>query len=417
MSETNLIVVDWTSSVLEVGVFARNLRGYELRSHFTTPTRTGLRQRPWGKISYLLGADAVGQQEDKNTIIFRNPGRELPRIEDVDLQTELLKSFWQGLHEFLIRREVLAAEQVAPVYVIPPLRFPLPLLEKLRSCASETPLQLRGTTTAAAALVMGILGLPEFVADLNQMAGSEQTTAGCFVAREESIEAVCFNYQSVGPSHHRIIIRDFFQTTLDELSPRLSDSDCFDSLDVLLLVEDPELSDSARDQVKTSLGQIAGATERRQRQLPTATSLKLMGGAEVARFAAGRATEPSQYELSHLCNLGVQINRSRFYPLIGKERLRSCKFPTSSSQSFNLVGEPTGALRLNFCFGYSTRIAEAIPLGHMVLSESELTALADDSFLSASIRLDRHGSGEFFLGVMPENRILRQQPFMMPGLA
>ncbi len=63
-------------------------------------------------------------------------------------------------------------------------------------------------------------------------------------------------------------------------------------------------------------------------------------------------------------------------------------------------------------------MADATPLGHIILWQSDLTELSATNALTAAIRLDAPGggSGEFLLGLMPENRILRRQSFTLPGL-
>jgi hypothetical protein len=410
VSESVLIVVDWTGSILEIGVFARSVHGCELRSSFTLPTRIALRQNRQGEISYSFAADQVGEDDHEHTIVFEHPGRQLPNIEDVDLQTELLRSLWQGLQHSMTSAGALRPGEVASVYLIPPLRFTLPLFEQLRRCAAETPLRLCSVITPATALVMGALGLETFVEDLTRIVGSDEIAAGCFVLSEDFIEAVCFEYRASGPQHQSIRIVDYFQVTSGELARRLQESDSSD-LNFLLVVEDSEGADSAN----ALLQQLTRAGELQYLHRSSRLSLRLMGCAEVAKFAAGWSAKPDQYEISHLYNLGIQINQSRFQPLITREQLRSGKFPTANSQSFRLSRKPANGLRLNFCSGYSTAMAESTSLGRVMLPE--LDAITVDTFLAASIKLDTLGSGEFFLGLMPENRILRQQSFMLPGLA
>jgi len=414
--ESSLIAVDWSSSVLELGVFSRSLRGYELRSSFTLPTGMALRPGAQGEITCLFGADVVDEEDNEHTILFRHPGRELPWIEDTELQTELLKNFWQVLHHYLIAKGSLSEGEVASVYLIPPPQFPQSVLEKLRICAGETPLRLQSTTTSAMALVMGAMRLDAFVEDLTNVAGSDEIRAGCFVLKDEFIEGVCFDYKTPGPHYHNIVIRDHFQVTSDKLSARLSDFDC-PQLNVLLVVENSECSDSMKARIIASLQQVAGAAQCERLPWSSDVSLKLKGCAELASFATGQFTSPGQHEISHVYNLGVQINQSRFYPLIARELSKSGQFPATSSQSFRLSRRPVHSLRLNFCGGYSTSIAESISLGRVVLSESELDGITGNTYLAASIRLDTPGAGEFFLGLMPENRILRRQSFMLPGLA
>src|SRR5205085_6768670 len=100
---------------------------------------------------------------------------------------------------------------------------PLPLLENFRaSCAGERPLKLIGCAHEAAALVLGFLRTAG-----GQLAASatESAITICLVVAcdEQTIDVVCFDYARPTPMRHRILIRDFFQTTCAELSTRLHD--------------------------------------------------------------------------------------------------------------------------------------------------------------------------------------------------
>ncbi|MEK6280186.1 MAG: hypothetical protein AABN95_07500 [Acidobacteriota bacterium] len=416
MRERGLIVVDWTNSAARVAVIVLSLRGFELRSEFTIPTRTAVRHEHSGTIRNLVGADAVGIQQDESTIVFEQPGRALPIIEDPDLQTELLKGFWHTLHQALAQKGIIGEGQAAAVYVIPPLRFPPSLLESFRAvCANETPLLLGGFTNAAAALVLGCLRL-DAANEVLAKHGSEQITVCLAVASNSTVDIACFDYALAEPKQHIILIRDFFQTTGEDLSSRLHDCDWLGAFTLLLLIEDPGLTDLAKARITVPLEAIADRVQIRLWQSSAASRLKLSGCAQIARFVGG-ATDGEQYELTHACNLGVQIDGSRFHPIVSKESWsRFVEFPNYSAQPFILSSEPASALRLNFCCGYSTRVADATPLGYAVLSHSDLGAVKKATSLTAAIRLDTRGSGEFLLGLMPENRVLRRQPFVLPGL-
>src|SRR5207237_10515288 len=91
-------------------------------------------------------------------LIFEQPARELPRMEEAELQTLLLEGFWRAVAQSLIARGLLRADEQATGYVVPTHRFPLPLLESFRaSCAGARPVKLIGCAHEAAALVLGFL--------------------------------------------------------------------------------------------------------------------------------------------------------------------------------------------------------------------------------------------------------------------
>jgi hypothetical protein len=185
---------------------------------------------------------------------------------------------------------------------------------------------------------------------------------------------------------------------------------------LLVIVEDPELPASAQAALNVPLQAIAAGITPQHHQLRSASQLKLRGAAHIAFCAAGRAPDEQQYDVAHACHVGVQIDQQHFQPIITKDAwIQLTEFPYLAAQAFRLRGQPGNALRLNLYCGYSTSVADATPLGHTILWQEDLAQLGGAA-LTAAIRLDAPSSGEFLLGLMPENRALRRQQFTLPGL-
>jgi len=129
MRGRRLVVVDWTRSAARVGVFAESLRGWQLASELHLPARLVVRLEQSDGLRVLAGDEAAGAREDASALVFEQPVRDLPRMEEVELQTLLLSGFWRALAESLVADGQLRAGEQAAGYVVASHRFPLPLLE------------------------------------------------------------------------------------------------------------------------------------------------------------------------------------------------------------------------------------------------------------------------------------------------
>src|SRR5437868_1428838 len=113
-----LVVVDWTRNAARVGVFAESLRGWQLASELNMPARLVVRLEQADGLRILAGEAATAAREDASTLIFEQPVRDLPRMEETELQTLLLNGFWRGLAESLVARGLLRADEQAAGYVV-----------------------------------------------------------------------------------------------------------------------------------------------------------------------------------------------------------------------------------------------------------------------------------------------------------
>ncbi len=414
-----MVVVDWTQGAALVGVFSESARGWQLEAELHMPSRLVVRHEQADGLRVLGGEEATEAREDESTLIFEHPARDLPRMEEAELQTLLMVGFWRALAQGMVTRGLLRAGEQAAGYVVPPHRFPLPLLESFRaSCAGERPLKLVGIAHEAAALVLGFLRSEAFRLEESAMQSTAPVTICLVVAcHEQTIDVMCFDYARATPTRHCVLIRDFFQTTYAELSTRLRDCDWLGTFSQLVIVEDPMLPASTQSAFNVPLQAITDGVTLQRHQMPAASQLKLSGGAHIALCAAGLAPDEQEYDVAHACHIGLQIDQQNFQPVVTKDAwAQLTEFPHLAAQAFRLRGSPGNALRLNFYSGYSTRVADAVPLGHAMLWQEDLAQLTGATALTAAVRLDAPGSGEFILGLMPENRALRRQPFTLPGL-
>jgi hypothetical protein len=412
--------VDWTRGAARVGLFAESLRGWQLESELRLPARLVVRlEQPEG-LRVLAGDEASDAREDAATLIFENPVRDLPHMDDTEFQTTLLRGFWRALTKRLSEGGLLRAGEQVAGYVLPPANSPLPMLENFRaSCAGERPLRLAGSVHEAAALVLGFLRSEAFRLDESRVLSAEPLSICLVVACDErTVDVACFDYALPKPKSHSILIRDFFQTTCAELSTRLGDCDWLGSSSLIFSIEDTAAPSSMQSALDASLHAVtSGGLTLQGRQMREAPQLKLKGGAHIALCAAGRAPDDQEYDVAHACHIGLQIDQQHFHPVVNKDAWAHLKeFPHLSAQAYRMRGLPGNAVRLNLYSGYSTRVAEAVPLGHTMLWREDLAQLTGSAALTAAVRLDAPCRGEFLLGLMPENRTLRRQQFTLPGL-
>jgi hypothetical protein len=418
MNSEQIVIVDWTRSAARVGVFVETSRSWQLESEVNLPSRLVVSQKQGQAPIMVAGAQALEARADQDTLIFEELARELPSLEDEELQTLLLAGFWREVEQSLVEGGQLRADTQAVGYAVLPHRFSQPLLERFRaSCARERPLKFCASVHEAAALVIGFLRSEAFQLDEDAMPDDAPVII-CFVlaADEQTIDVACFDYTRANRALHRIVIRDFFQTTCSELSTRLRECDWLGVFSLLVIVEDSGLSASAQAVINVPLQAIAAGLTTQRHQLSNASQLKLNGAAHIAFCSAGRARDEQEYDVAHACHVGVQINQTHFQPVISKEEwAQLAEFPHLAAQAFRLSGSPGNALRLNFYSGYSTSVADAVPLGHTMLWQEDLAQLGGAA-LTAAVRLDAPSSGEFLLGLMPANREVRRQRFTLPGL-
>lgn len=420
MTGGRLVIADWTGGAARVGVFAHGARGWRPEPPFVVPARIAVGLEREGGPRVLAGAEAGGVQEDADTLLFEHPVRDLPLMEDAELQDLLLKGFWGAVSRGLAERGLLRLGEETAGYVVTPHRFPQPLLTSfIAGCAGERPLRLAGCVQEAAALALGFLRSDDF-----RREGGAALTGGactvCLVAAgdEQTVDVVCFDYAREATGIHRVLIRDFFRTACAEVSGRLLECDWLGAFSLLAVAVGDALPESARVALEALLPASDGGGTVMRLPAARAAELKLLGAAHVAFCAAGRAPDAEEYDVAHACHVGLQVDQKHFHPIIDKGAWsQSADFPRPAAQAFRLRGHAGHALRLNLYGGYSTLVSDAVPLGSTTLWQDELSRLkGSSSALTAVVRMDAPGSGELLVGVLPENRVLRRQPFTLPGL-
>jgi hypothetical protein len=365
----------------------------------------------------LTSEEMASVAADPNTLSFERPADNLANMREPELATLLFKGFWHAVSEALVRGGHLGPGTQAVGYLVTSQRYSMPLLESFHSnCVKEGPVKFVASVHEAAALVIGAFRADVFQPDENSL---PRANTVCLVVAcdERSIDIVCFDFLQATPAHHRILIRDCFQTTAAGLSRRLHDCDWLGAFSLLVIVEDPGLPPSVRTSIDAPLQALADTAVIQRSQLVAASGLKLRGGAHIAMCAAKRAPDQEEYEIAHACHVGLQVDQEHFKPIVNKYAWDHMgDLPYLAVQPFQFRGQPGNNLRLNFYSGYSTRVADAVPLGNTVLWGDDLTELNEGTALTAAIRFDAPNGGEFLIGIMPENRLLRRQAFALPGL-
>lgn len=410
MKDIQFVIVDWTRKPARAGVFTRGSGGLRLKKESIIQTSIAIRCES-GTLEILFGDEAEDLQEDSRTLVFQHPELALPRIEDRELQAQLIMGFWRALEQKLMRDGLLEAGSEAVGYLIVPHNFPPSILDIVReNCSGERSVKLIGIAHSAAALVLGFLRL-EQVSTVTDSLANPATTC-LVVAHEESlVEVVCFD-QSLTAARLNITIRDFFQTTSREFSARLRDCDWLGIFTRTVLIADEKLPAKSHAMIATPLSAVTDGMQPQEVLWPGSSHVKLMGGAYLAACASRLVNDSQECSISHTLKVGVQIGKEFFHSIIPSNNRDAC----IAAQAFKLQGRIGNTLRLSFWCGYSTRVSDATPLGNALLTRSDLNELTHSSSLGVVVQLDSPGSGEFLVGIMPENRMVRRLPFRLPPL-
>jgi hypothetical protein len=306
-------------------------------------------------------------------------------------------------------------------YVIPNRRFPLTLLESFREeCADDEICKLAGFAHEALALVIGFIRSNIFQEAAVEIDSSVPTTL-CLVMTydEDDIDVVCFDYYRTAPANHRILIRDFFNTTCAGLAESLRGSDWLGEPSVLFSLETPSLPENQQALLNTTLDAVSLNLWNRRCSALDAHELKIEGCAYIARCSVGRGEIANQYIIETSYQIGMQINQKQFHPVLTKEELSAVKeFPQTFRRAFKLKGKAGNEMRISFYSGYVGWINDSTPLGQLRLSKNELTILSRNASaaLLVSVTLDAPGSGQCRLELLPGKRLIGDLPFRLSGL-
>jgi hypothetical protein len=418
MTTQQTIIVDLTRPEALICVVDPGARPLELNHQQVVPYRVAIRNDE-ADLRFLAGDKAANIREDGRTLIFDNLASELLRIEDEELQSELALAFWNEICETLLRQGVLkdSAESVKG-YIIPHHCSPPDLLVRIRKGSAGNTPSIAGFCHEGICLVMGLLQTGAFATAIS---GREGLVPVClFAADGNAIDVVCFDYLVDGDGRISILLRNYFRATSDDLFRRLKQADWLDTFSVLLLLESSNLSDSAKDTLNALLDGIWTDDVVKQRQvMPELPWLKALGAAYIASCCFGQAATPGEYNLQTAWHIGVRLDRDSFHPLVTRKQFEEARdFSYSALQFFKLRGRPGNEMRVQLYCGFSHRVEDSTLLGQLTLSNPELASLASDSesVLAAVLKLDTHGSGEFTLGLLPDDRIVSSMAFALPGL-
>ncbi|HVG19054.1 MAG TPA: hypothetical protein VNI02_08365 [Blastocatellia bacterium] len=389
-------------------------------NEFTIPYRVAVRDEDAG-MSMYAGEESAGMREDDRTLVFDDLHTELLRIEDTELQSELARAFWREICRELSQRGLLEhSGQPVAGYVIPHYLSPPDLLERIReACAGERE-TVAGFFSEAASLLVGFLRAEVFASMASEFDNSGPLTVCLVVAEDDGeLNVACFDYSSEAAGAVSILLRDYFRTTYAQLSDRLKASDWLGAFSALVSLESTELARPSKESLDATLDAVSAGIVREQYQVAGLDGLKARGAAHLAALCSGRGAASGEYRIEVACHIGVRVSRSSFHPVISKEEFaRIVDFPYSSLQTFKLEGRPGNEMRVQLYCGSSDRVEDSTLLGHLTLSQSELASLTsgNESVVVAIVKLDTQGSGEFTLGLLPDNRIIGSQSFTLPGL-
>lgn len=419
MTTQQTIIVDLTGDLARICVADSGVRNVEVRNQLIVPCRIAVQDDEAG-LRFFAGNKTANISEDDRTLMFDNLPTDLPGIEDEELQSELALSFWNEVCETLLSEGLLKGPvEAARGYIIPDHHSPPDLLERIRAaCAKETP-SIAGFCHEGISLVMGFLQSSAFSTVLRNFDCSLPVPICLFAADNNALEVACFDYLLADDARVSILLRNYFRTTYNDVFRRLKHSDWDDRLSVLCALETPNLADSAREVLDALFYVVSTDDVVKERQLmPELPWLKARGAAHIACCCSGRVATPVEYNIETAWHIGVRLDQESFHPLVTRKRFEEVKdFPHSALQTFKLQGRPGNEMRVQLYCGFSDRIEDSTLLGQLTLSQPELVSLAsNESALAAVLKLDTHGSGEFTLGLLPDDRIISSMAFTLPGL-
>lgn len=382
-----------------------------------------------GRIVTLLGAEAADALEDERTLVFDDLGAAFPHIENAGVLRHLIRALWEWVERELVSRAGEGLAGRADAHVVVPNGYPPALLESFReACAGARHVTLSGFAHETAALLVGLLRSESFARAGREGNLRPPATVCLFAARGESeIDVACFDYLSEESGESRALVRDHFRTSGDELLTRLRSCDWLGSFSAILLLEDTELGERARARLSETFDAIGMGVAETRLRTDEVRRLKAAGVGQISRAGtAGRGGVAAAHDseaawecsIEAAFNLGVRVDQESFYPVFSKHDYAAARdYPWVAFQSFELRGRPGGEVRLGLYCGFSDRVSDATPLGHVSLGGRHLAALAGGTPSAlAAIRLDAPGSGEFALYLLPGDELVGSFPFTLPAL-
>jgi hypothetical protein len=414
-----IAVVDLTGASVRVGVLDAGGRGAHVEQVRSSPWCVAVRLEG-DELSVSSGEEASEAGDDPATLLFDRLGEDLPRIGDPELQDLIVKNYWGALWQRPECRDLIAGRRPAFAFAVSPHLYTLPLLARFRrACAGIDDVKLASFAHEAVCLIFGALRSDLFRRETSGEDFSAPATICVVAAREDGVDVACFDYCRASASARRVVVRDFFRADCFSLAARLRSGDSGGALDGLLTLEHPGLSGPAQSALDEALAMLPARRWSARQTTEQVYSLKVEGGAYVARCCLGKADGREEYEVETSYNIGVQCDSEHFVPVVTKEAARrQAHWPRTFNRAFKLHGQSRHETRLNFYGGYSDRVDEAILLGSALLPRGESDTVPGGTLADILVAVSLHspGSGEITIGLLPDNRAVSNLRFALPGL-
>jgi hypothetical protein len=406
--------MDLTTRPVRFGIVSANgPLSVDVLSELSLPWRVAIQLDDNEKLHTFTGNETLHIKEDSRTLIFEDVQTSIPRITDQELRALLLKELCGALELTLSSsNRFLSADRPPPVYVIAPYFYSPSLLDEMRKSSLNGPVRLAGFVHEAASLLLGTIQTGIFGQMTVGLGFHDPAPLSLIAAYEDaSMDVTCFDYSLEGDGSHRILIRDYFHTTDENLRTRLEKCDWPDGFAKLLLLASPGRDAESNDALTNTLRTLSLDVAVTRHETLELSNLKMTGAAHVARCCGGTGNE-GRYVLDIVYNIGVQVEQDRFHPILSKDEVsRLQNYPHTVAQTFQVQGDPGNQMRLDLYCGQSDIVGDGILLGGFTLSRQDLI-----SPLALFATMKTPGSGEITLGLLENDRVIDRVPFTVPAL-
>jgi hypothetical protein len=409
--------MDLTTRPVRFGIASANgPLSVEVLSELSLPWRVAIQLDENDELHRFTGNETLQINEYGHTLIFDEVQTSIPRIKDKELRALLLGELWKAVGQTL--GSFLSAHRPPPIYVISPYFYSQSLLDEMREASLSGPVRLAGFVHEAASLLLGTIQTDIFSQMTEGLSFHELATLSLIAAYEDaSVDVACFDYSLEGDGSHRILIRDYFHTTDDNLRTRLEKCDWLDQFAKLLLLASQGCDAESNKALTNTLRTLSLDAAVTRHEILKLTNLKMTGAAHIARCCGGTG-DKSRYVLDIVYNIGVQVEQDRFHPILSKDEMsRLTIYPHTVAQTLQVQGDPGNQMRLDLYCGQSDVVGDGILLGGFTLSRQDLMANASTiSPLALFATMKTPGSGEITLGLLENDRVIDRVPFTVPAL-
>lgn len=413
--------MDLTTQPVRFGfASARGPLAVEVLPEASVPWRVAIHLDDRDQLHYSTGDETRDLKEDHRTLIFDAVQMSIPRIKDQELRLLLLKELWRAAAQVVgISERFLSLDPPPPVYVISPSSYSQSLLDQMRLASVSGQLRLGGFVHEAAALLVGTIQSGVFAELTRGLNLGAPTTISLIAAYEDSsVDVAFFDYSLAAEVTHRISIRDYFHTTVDNLGARLERCDWLDRSTKPLLLVSTDRDAHADETLAETLKPFSIDTAEIQRKCSELMDLKMIGATHVARCCGGTGNA-GRYELDIIYNIGVQIAPDRFHPILTKDEMSALEaYPHTTAQVLEVQGDPGNQIRLDLYCGHSDSIADGILLDGFTLTRPDFvtSSSADVAPLALFATMKTPGSGEITLRLFSNDKYVDRVRFTLPAL-